>query len=107
MARGDLLQACFHFETAVRFRPGLALARYNYGVALARLQRYEEAQPQMEAAVRADPKSAESHQVLGALLAVKGQRERAVAEYREALRLQPTFGRALIDWPDYRAMPAR
>src|SRR5947207_819641 len=76
MARGDLSQACFHFETAVRFRPGLASARYNYGVALARLQRFDEAQPQMEAAVRADPKSAEPHQVLGALLAVKGQRER-------------------------------
>jgi len=96
MARGDLSQACFHFEAAVRFRPGLASARYNYGLALARLKRFDEAQRQMEAAVLADPKSADSHQVLGALLAVKGERERAVAEYREALRLQPAFGRALI-----------
>src|SRR5258706_8805175 len=51
---------------------------------------------QIEAALGSDPKNAEAHQVLGALLAGKGQQDAAVEHYREALRIQPDFGRALL-----------
>jgi len=60
------------------------------------MRRFDEAQKQIQIVLREDPKHAEAHQVLGALLAGKGRREAAIAEYRTALGLRPDFGRALI-----------
>jgi Flp pilus assembly protein TadD len=49
---------------------------------------------QVEAAVQADPNLAEAHELLGNLLARKGEVEGALREYREALRARPEFSRA-------------
>ena len=94
---GRYAQARYHFETALRLRPGDAGARYNYGVALARARQFDEAQRQMEAALRADPRLAEAHEMLGNLLARKGQAQGALEHYREALRIRPDYGRAHLD----------
>ena len=60
------------------------------------MRRFDDAQQQVEIVLRDDPRHAEAHQVLGALLAGKGERPAAITEYRAALRLRPDFGRALV-----------
>jgi tetratricopeptide (TPR) repeat protein len=51
----------------------------------------------VEAIVQADPNLAEAHEFLGNLLVAKGQLDRAVAQYREAIRIVPEFSRAILD----------
>ena len=58
------------------------------------MRRFEDAQRQLESALRADPGIAEAHELLGNLLARKGQAEGALSHYREALRIRPEFDRA-------------
>ena len=57
---------------------------------------FDAAQKQVQIVVRDDPRNAEAHQVLAALLAGKGRLTEAIAEYRAALGLRPDFGRALV-----------
>jgi Flp pilus assembly protein TadD len=46
---------------------------------------------------RADPNTAEAHEFLGNLLSAKGQRDRAIEQFREAVRIEPDFARANLD----------
>ena len=96
-ASGRFEDAKDHFEAALRVKEDYTGARYNYALALARVRRFDDAQFQLEALLRTDPGSAEAHEFLGNLLGAKGQTARAIAEYREALRLTPDFSRASLD----------
>ena len=51
----------------------------------------------MEAILRTDPNSAGAHEFLGNLLGLKGQRDRAIEQFREAVRIQPDFAQANLD----------
>ena len=51
----------------------------------------------MEEALRANPALAEAHEMLGNLLARKGQAQGALHHYREALKIRPDYGRAHLD----------
>ena len=48
----------------------------------------------MRKAVASDPGSAPAHAILGKLLAAENQADEAIAEYKEALRLNPRFAQA-------------
>ena len=61
---------------------------------LGRTNRYDEAQRELEAALRADPEFADAHLLLGDLLMAKGQARDAVPRYREAIRIKPESARA-------------
>jgi Tfp pilus assembly protein PilF len=63
-------------------------------MALGRARRFDEAQRELEASLRADPGLADAHVLLGDLLTAKGQAQVACEHYREALRIQPESGRA-------------
>ncbi len=55
-AHDDLAQAAWHYDRAVRLVPASGLYRFNYGVTLARMNRYDEARKQFrKAAEDADP----------------------------------------------------
>ena len=55
-AHDDFAQAAWHYERAVRLVPNSGLYRFNYGVALSRMNRYDEARKQFREAVEdADP----------------------------------------------------
>jgi Flp pilus assembly protein TadD len=56
-----------------------------------------EATQEAEAAVKADLKSPSAHEVLGQIMAQKGQMALARAEFESALRLAPGFGPAQLD----------
>jgi len=70
---------------------------YNYALALIKVRRFDEAQTQVEAILRADPSSAGAHELLGNLLVAKGQRDRAIEQYRAALAIAPDFALANLD----------
>jgi tetratricopeptide (TPR) repeat protein len=75
-------------------QPSNAVARTNFAVALARLNRAQEAIRQLKVAIRTDPNLPLAHDVLGNLLAGQGQFDRAIGEFQEALRLAPDLSRA-------------
>ena len=68
--------------------------RYGYAVALGRAGRYDEAQRELEGALRSDPGLADAHELLGDMLMAKGQAQAAVPHYRDAVRIRPGFDRA-------------
>ena len=96
-SKGELAESLYNFEKATRLRPGYAPHLYDYGLALLSVNRFEDAQASAEAALQADPKMAEAHELLGGLLARKRQLPEAAREYQEALRLRPEFDRAHLD----------
>ena len=77
------------YQQAVENDPESAVARYNYGRALAARKRDREAEAQLNEAVRLDRRLAEAWVSLGLLRARAGRREEAIAFYREALRTNP------------------
>jgi len=95
--KGQLPEALYAFEKATRLRPGYGPHLYDYALALLSAGRVDQSQTQVEAAIQADPKMAEPHELLGGLLARKQQLPEAAREYREALRLNPNFDRAHLD----------
>lgn len=95
--KGLAPESLFDFEKATRLLPGSAPYLYDYALELSTVNRIDEAQAQVEAAVRADPDMAEAHELLGGLLAGKRQLPEAEREYKEAVRLKPDFSRAQLD----------
>jgi predicted CXXCH cytochrome family protein len=95
--KGQASEALFDFERATRLRPGYAPHLYDYALELSAVNRPDDAQASVQAALRADPEMAEAHQLLGGLLAGKGQLREAALEYTEAIRLKPEFARAHLD----------
>jgi tetratricopeptide (TPR) repeat protein len=91
--KGDIPEALYNFERAIRLRPGSAPHLYDYALALARADRFDEARERAEAALRADANLAEAHELLGGLFERKRQWADAAREYRRALELQPDIRR--------------
>lgn len=94
---GRFPEAQYHFEAALRYQDNYIGARYNYALALNRVHRLDDAQAQIEAILKSDPASAEAHEFLGNLFKAKGETDRAILEYREAVKLAPDFDRANLD----------
>ena len=96
-ARGDRAQAVYYFDKAARLQPSGAVSLYEYALTLVQMNRFEDSQRQVEAAVRADPKLPEARELLGGLLARSGDLDAALVEYRMAVKLKPEFSRAQLD----------
>jgi tetratricopeptide (TPR) repeat protein len=95
--RGQAAQSLFAFEKATRLRPGYAPHLYDYALELSAVNRVDDAQASVQAALRADPDMAEAHELLGGLLAGRRQLPEAAHEYGEAIRLKPELARAHLD----------
>jgi tetratricopeptide (TPR) repeat protein len=96
-SRGQLDQAILHFEKAVQIDPGLAEAHSNLGNALASRGQLDQAMLHFQKVVEINPGSAEAHYNLGTMLYYAHARiQEALAQWREALRLDPNFAPAMI-----------
>ena len=91
--RGDYGEAISHFERA----GDGAFNQLTWGITLARMNRPADARPHIEKSLQADPNQPLAHDVLGGLLETGGRIPDAISHYREALRLQPDFGKAHLD----------
>jgi superkiller protein 3 len=91
--KNETAEAMFDFEKAVRLSPGSAVYLYDSALALARANRFDQAEERVRGALRADEKSGEAHELLGRLLERKRQWKDSAAEYRRALELRPDLDR--------------
>jgi predicted CXXCH cytochrome family protein len=96
-ARRDFAGAIPAFARSIRLKPGDVEVRTNYTVALAALNRLDEAQRQIDAAVKLDPQSPGPRNLKGRLLERQGRPADALREYLEVLRLHPDFALAHLD----------
>ena len=88
-ARGESAEAAKHFAEACRLRPDDAEARENLGLLLLSQGKPGEAVSCFQESARLQP-NAKAHYELALALDASGQGEKAIAEYREAVRLGPT-----------------
>jgi protein O-GlcNAc transferase len=90
-SQGNTAAAADSLKLAVQQRPGYAGAWYNYGVALAKLERPAEAETALRRAMQLDPafSSLDAYANLAAALWKQGRLDEVVACYREALLLVP------------------
>ena len=85
---GQVAEAITSYEESLAAMP-TSTAHQNLGLVLLRLDRLNEAETQMRAAIQLQPDDAEAHSGLGAVLARQGRNGEAIAAYREAIRLRP------------------
>ena len=83
-SKGDFKGADEHFRIALRLRPNDAPTRYNYAMALGRGQRIDEAQSELEEALRLDANLADAQLLLGKLLLAKGRAREAIPHLQKA-----------------------
>jgi tetratricopeptide (TPR) repeat protein len=82
------------YEAAVRANPSDPNARARLASLAMRASRFDDAQPQFEALLKMGYRPSRMHFGLAQIAEAKGDRVRAVAEYREAVRLEPSFADA-------------
>jgi len=80
-------------DTVAKF-PNEALERYNFGVALAKVGRTQEAIHQLEQTLRLDPSVPGAHYNLGLALEQEGHAAEAIEQYEQAVRMAPAFAEA-------------
>jgi tetratricopeptide (TPR) repeat protein len=95
--KGEMADAIVEFQEAIKLHAGFGPYLYDCALALTQVNRFEDAQQSVEAALRADAGLAEAHELRGGLLARKRLLSEAAHEYRQALELRPDFSRAHLD----------
>jgi len=88
-------------------RPDNDHARTNFGLALAKAERFAEAAVQFQEAVRLQPASLVAHNNLGNALVMAGRYDDAIAEYELVLRGRPNEPGVLQNLAQARAMSER
>lgn len=82
------------FHHAINMIKGNSITFNNYGNALARMGRVEEAIIQYDKALQLQPNNPEAHNNLGNALAIQGKVNEAIVQYKTALKLQPDYIKA-------------
>jgi len=88
-AKNDFTQAVAEYELALQYQPDFGDAHNELGVALARLNRFSEAAEHFRLALREQPALPDLHFNLASALNAAGDKQGALAEYAEVLKLNP------------------
>jgi len=92
----DITKAIEHFEKAIAIRDH-PRTRSNYGAALRKQGKMEEALAQYDRALELDPESKNAHFGLGILYAELGKRGEALLEYQRAIAIDPTYSEVYLN----------
>jgi tetratricopeptide (TPR) repeat protein len=95
--RGEARDALGKYQRLVKLAPRNAMAHMNTGIALAMLERNQEAGAEFARAVELDPRSEHARQNYGRWLLNEGRLEEAAAELEAARRLVPFDDMVLFD----------
>jgi len=95
----DYSRAVFHLRQALRFKPEWINSRYNLGIAYQGARLYDRAIAQYEKILQKPshpirPYLAKVHNNLGVCYFAKGWHEKAAAEFRNSLRINPDYADA-------------
>jgi len=88
-AKNDFTQAVVEYGLALQYQPDFGDAHNELGVALARLNRFSEAAEHFRQALREQPSVPDLHFNLASALNAAGDKQGAMAEYAEVLKLNP------------------
>jgi tetratricopeptide (TPR) repeat protein len=88
---GKYAEAAQAYEELVRENSQDPALRASWAGALGALGRYDEALAQLDAAIQQEPLNPEAYHNRGVIYERQGDRERAIAEYRTALRYSPQY----------------
>lgn len=99
-ARGQVDDAIYHSEQAVRAQPKWPTGYNNLGNALLQKGRLAEAASAFEKAIQLRPNYAQAHSNLGMVFAGQGDYAKAVEQYRQALALKPDMANTQHNWGD-------
>jgi choline-sulfatase len=91
---GDAASAIDAYSTAVRANPSDPQARARLASLAMRMRQFDTAQPQFESLLKMGYRPSRMHFGLAQIAEATGDRVRAVAEYTEAVRLEPSFADA-------------
>jgi serine/threonine protein kinase/tetratricopeptide (TPR) repeat protein len=94
---GMLERAADELEQAVRLKPQDLWPNFYYGLCVYRLGRYLDAIAAQSVCIGAAPEAATCFYNRALAFAALGDRERALGDYDQALRLDPTFADALLN----------
>ncbi|MGH7967028.1 MAG: tetratricopeptide repeat protein, partial [Candidatus Binatia bacterium] len=92
--QGKLPESVAAYRQCVNLDPTFPNARYNLGVALGDVERYDEAITCLQQVVQAEPERAEAHNSLGYLCSRQRQPRQAVSYYERAIELHPQYAQA-------------
>lgn len=81
--------AVAHYQRAISLDPGYLDAHYNMGVALERLERYDESVLAYKRVLALDPARADAVNNLGVVYERTGRRDKAAEAYQESIRMHP------------------
>ena len=87
-------EAVAEYRTALRLKPDYAEAHSNLGNALRDQGKLRRRSPSAARPSASSPILADAHNNLGNALSVQGKPDDAIAEYREALRLEAGLSRS-------------
>jgi tetratricopeptide (TPR) repeat protein len=87
--KGRIDQAIVELQTALKNNPKYAEAQYDLGNALYEKGDLEGAKANYLVAARLDPRRGPVHNMLGIVSIRQGEISQAIAQFNEALRLQP------------------
>jgi tetratricopeptide (TPR) repeat protein len=90
----DLASADRDFKRAIELNPGSSLARNNYGIYLAVMNRRDEALRELKRAEEIDPLSLGNKTVLGLPYVYARQYDQAIEQFQRALSMDPNFSYA-------------
>jgi Flp pilus assembly protein TadD len=88
-SEGDNVRAMEEFRIAEQLDPRYADAHHNIAIILMNTGHLEEATAELQLAIAQMPQVGELHYSLGNALALSHQRDAAIAQYAEAINLQP------------------
>jgi arylsulfatase A-like enzyme/Tfp pilus assembly protein PilF len=91
---GQTSRAMTEYATAVRANGSDPQARAHLASLAMRLKQFDAAQPQFDALLRMGYRPSRMHFGLAQIAEARGDPKRAAAEYREAVRLEPSFADA-------------
>jgi len=100
---GETAAALEHYQMALQLNRNAPLVHINYGSALVKLSRFDEAKVHYEQAQRLAPNDPRPAYLLGKSLLRQGRSQEAVRQFQEALRLDANHLQTLVWFARVRA----